>query len=728
MIFASYGRCRVHIVPARSAQPKATMTTASAPFVTSSGPEPLRRALAHLAAIQEKDGGWEGEVSWNPMVLAQYVFVRTIVHGPGGAPFDAATKRKMIRYFEVTRAADGGWGLHAASRSYVFFTTLAYVALRLLGVGPDEPITARARRFLRAVPDRVLSIPTWGKLWLSILGLYGYEGVNPISPELFLLPAQLPFHPNRYFCHTRYVYLGMAYLYGRRYRADLGPVAVELRDELHDRPFASIDFASHRHDIAASDLHVRPGLALRLAYGVLARWERAPAPAIRRRALDHCLSRIVYETRMTGHQGLCPVTALLNCLALHASDPAHPELAPSLAGLEACRWEDEAEGIRYAGARSKVWDTAFVMRAVLEAPASGRFAEVLVRAYDSLREAQVLGELEGREAEHRDRVHGGFCFAGGRHRWPVSDCTAEALSAILALHEDSAITPRGPARIADERLLDAARFILSRQNDDGGFASYERSRGSRLLEALNPSEMFAGCMTERSYVECTASCVTALTRLLAARGQDGLALVKDRERACISTAMERGVRQLRRTQRPDGAWPGFWGVNFTYATFHAVEALCAAGAGPSDPALVRARRWLCSTQKPDGGWGEHYTGCLEGRYVEHPESQAAMTAWALLALLSTGLDPRATPAARAAAWLAAKQRPDGAWPRQAPAGVFFGTGMLDYRLYKDYFSAWALARHAALSEREWRGEPRGERAELSDRMDETSDPKKGEIP
>ena len=60
--------------------------------------------------------------------------------------------------------------------------------------------------------------------------------------------------------------------------------------------------------------------------------------------------------------------------------------------------------------------------------------------------------------------------------------------------------------------------------------------------------------------------------------------------------------------------------------------------------------------------------------------------------------------------------------------MFFGTGMLDYRLYKDYFSAWALARHAALSEREWRGEPRGERAELSDRMDETSDPKKGEIP
>ena len=29
--------------------------------------------------------------------------------------------------------------------------------------------------------------------------------------------------------------------------------------------------------------------------------------------------------------------------------------------------------------------------------------------------------------------------------------------------------------------------------------------------------------------------------------------------------------------------------------------------------------------------------------------------------------------------------------------MFFGTAMLDYRLYRSYFPAWALARHAALT-------------------------------
>jgi lanosterol synthase len=55
------------------------------------------------------------------------------------------------------------------------------------------------------------------------------------------------------------------------------------------------------------------------------------------------------------------------------------------------------------------------------------------------------------------------------------------------------------------------------------------------------------------------------------------------------------------------------------------------------------------------------------------------------------------PVTRAARWLGASQRADGSWPRQAPAGVFFGAAMLDYRLYKDYFPAWALGRHAALA-------------------------------
>jgi lanosterol synthase len=47
---------------------------------------------------------------------------------------------------------------------------------------------------------------------------------------------------------------------------------------------------------------------------------------------------------------------------------------------------------------------------------------------------------------------------------------------------------------------------------------------------------------------------------------------------------------------------------------------------------------------------------------------------------------------RGVAFLESSQRADGSYPEQAVAGVFFGTAMLHYRLYKAYFPVWALSR------------------------------------
>jgi lanosterol synthase len=48
------------------------------------------------------------------------------------------------------------------------------------------------------------------------------------------------------------------------------------------------------------------------------------------------------------------------------------------------------------------------------------------------------------------------------------------------------------------------------------------------------------------------------------------------------------------------------------------------------------------------------------------------------------------PIQRGLDWLASRQLPDGDWPRDSVNGVFFGTAMLDYRLYNTYFPTWAL--------------------------------------
>jgi lanosterol synthase len=285
----------------------------------------------------------------------------------------------------------------------------------------------------------------------------------------------------------------------------------------------------------------------------------------------------------------------------------------------------------------------------------------------------------------RDSSRGGWCFSDGEHRWQVSDCTAEAVSALLGIAEHGGFADVAP--FGEDRLEAAIRFILSRQNADGGFGTYERRRGGKLLETINPSEMFGQCMTELSYLECTASAIAALSHYRRH--------FPDFPRGEIDRAIARAITMLQRSQLPDGSYPGFWGINYTYAIFHVAKAFRMAGVVAEDPLLQAAAEWLLSKQRADGGWGEHYTGCLEGRYVESTHSQVVMTSWALLALLD--ILPVGHPAiSRGFQWLLGQQLKNGDWPRQGVNGVFFGAAMLDYRLYHTYFPTWAVARYGRL--------------------------------
>ena len=639
-----------------------------------------QRAIKHLLRQQKPQGDWEGEMVWCTMILAQAIIVRTLVD----RPYNAREEQQILRHFEITQAPDGSWGMHPESPGYVFFTTLAYVALRLMGVPADHPMLTRARSWVQAQPGGVKGIPTWGKFWLAILGLYEYQGLNAIPPELFLLPEWLPFHPRRFYCHTRLIYLGIAFIAGKRYQANLPePLLSDLRQELYQEPYGDIDFAQLRHCLAPGDVFVPITPLLRRIYDLLAGFERLHARKLREKALQHCLDRILYEQRSTRYQGISPVNGLLNTLALFVHDRHHPDLEASLEGVEAWRWEDEAEGIRYVGARSNTWDTGFVLQALslVENPKQDLVAAV-ARAQDFLAKAQMLEELPNFNSYWRDPGVGGWCFSDGQHRWPVSDCTAEALSGLLSVYENPGFS--GLPRLEPERLRQAVEFILSRQNADGGFGTYERRRAGRLLEFVNPSEMFGQCMTELSYIECTAS---ALATLCHYRRH-----YPDLPEGAIDRAIPRAIKLLREKQLQDGSWPGFWGINFTYAVFHVAKAFRMAGIPQSDSSLSRASAWLKSKQRADGGWSEHYSSCLENRYIEHPDTQVVMTSWALLALMEI-LPPDDEAIQRGIAWLLSQQSNEGGWPRQSVNGVFFGAAMLDYRLYHTYFPVWALTRY-----------------------------------
>ena len=625
----------------------------------------LSNAVAHLLDLQGEDGGWEAELGWCPMLTAQYVLVHHILE----RPIDAGRRRRLLRALQRASLEGGLWGFHQHSPPHLFVTTLVYVAARMLGAARDDPLVAPARRFLQA--EGVVNIPSWGKLWLALLNLYDWRGVNPVLPELWSLPRWLPLHPSNWYCHARLIYLALAAIYPRRFQAPVTSLIASLREELFPNGFERVDFAASRSRLRDGDLYARPTAGLRAAYALARLFDRYHSRRLRARCMETLVRHIRWELQGTTHASLSPLNGLPNVLALWLRDPKDPDLHEALRQLDRWMWEDEERGTRIALQRTASWDTGFALQALATAPVSPRARNALRTGADFLSRQQVGPGIERFREAYRTDPLGGWCLGRAWQGWPVSDCTAEATLGVLTAH-----------RAQDgETVRDAVGFILRGQNRDGGFGSYEAQRTAMPLEWLNSSEMFSDGMRERSYVECTASCLAAL----AASAQHCPQVTGED----VARATAHGDAWLRRAQGPDGAWPGTWGVHYIYGTMFGVRGLLAAGARPGDPALRLACKWLLDRQRGDGGWGEHHSGCLAGRYVPHQESQVIQTAWALMALLDAH-DPDWNAISRGVRFLLDRQGKDGAWPRQDAAGVYARTGLLDYPLYRQYFPLHAL--------------------------------------
>ena len=64
--------------------------------------------------------------------------------------------------------------------------------------------------------------------------------------------------------------------------------------------------------------------------------------------------------------------------------------------------------------------------------------------------------------------------------------------------------------------------------------------------------------------------------------------------------MRKGIVWLRKEQRTDGSWPGFWGIHYTYGTLFGITGLLASGAKRNDEAILRACRWLVEARLAAG--------------------------------------------------------------------------------------------------------------------------------
>jgi len=367
-------------------------------------------------------------------------------------------------------------------------------------------------------------------------------------------------------------------------------------------------------------------------------------------------------------------------------------------------WVSE-DGMKMQGYNgSQGWDASFTMQALAEADLVDEFASMCQKAYSYLERTQILCSATSRSSPafayespalrqqyFRHVSEGGWPFSTAAHGWPISDCTAEGLKAVLLLRHHKCIQEHC-APISDARLYKALEVLLTLQNVDGGWATYENNRGYSWYEWLNPSEVFGDIMIDYSYVECSMASLSAVYLFHEQ--------FPDHRTAEVRAAIRAGRRFIKSIQRADGSWYGSWGCCFTYGTWFGVEGLVLSGESADSPALRRACAFLLANQNPNGGWGEDFTSCYDKAYAAKGMerygkggSGVVNTAWALLALMAAKTEDTAA-VERGIAYLRAEQRGNGDWKQEGIAGVFNRACGISYTQYRNIFPMWALARYA----------------------------------
>lgn len=629
----------------------------------------LYNAIAYYENLQAEDGHLPGDYG-GPMFLLPGLIVASYVTE---SPLPETHQRLIAQYMLNHQNADGGWGLHIEGKSTMFGTAMQYVSLRLLGYSAETPELVTARNWIHA-NGTALGIPSWGKFYLSVLGVYEWEGCNSLFPEMWLFPEWLPFHPSRYWCHARMVYLPMAYCYGVKFKGERTLLIRELRRELYTETYEKIDWAKARDFCSEADRYTNPSSLLGVLNLFTNTYEKMPVPALRKKAVAFILDYINAEDEHTDYINLGPVNKVINSICIyHAYGKESEQFKKHYERWFDYLWLAE-DGMKMNGYNgSQLWDTAFAVQAVKEGGMEKEFPMFVESALDFIDKSQVQVEVREHKKYYRHDSVGGWPFSTVDHGWPITDCTAEGLKVMLDDENQ---------RLTKERFTKAADLLLSFQNKDGGWASYENTRGPEWLEMLNPSEIFGNIMIDYSYTECSSASMQALAKF-----KQKFPGYRSKE---IETALENGRKFLLSQQRADGSWYGSWAVCFTYGTWFAVEGLLAAG--DKTDAVKRGCEFLVSKQNADGGWGESFESCVQKEYVAHHESQVVNTAWALLTLMAAGYADKKV-IDRGIEFLISMQEPTGDFPQHGISGVFNHSCGITYTSYRNVFPIWALGRY-----------------------------------
>jgi squalene-hopene/tetraprenyl-beta-curcumene cyclase len=622
----------------------------------------LERARDHLLSLQHPGGGWQGELETNVTMDAEDLLLRHFL----GILADADLKDAAL-WIRNNQRDDGTWANFYGGPGDLSTTVEAYVALRLAGDTPDEPHMERASSWITE-NGGLAATRVFTRMWLAVSGLWSWDDLPVIPPEIIYLPSWFPLNIYDWGCWARQTIVALA--------------AVASFKPSRPLPFRIDELKSPGGTAPAVSPAARDPWALFFTAldGALHKVEGRIPKRARRAALRRCADWIIARQEADGCWGGIQPPWVYSILALHLMGWGldSPVLKKAIDGLDRFTIRDE-KGRRIEACQSPVWDTVLTMVALADAGLPPDHP-ALVSSGEWVLGEEIFGPGDW-QVRRPHTAPGGWAFEFDNDNYADTDDTAEVILALRRVDLGARAAGAGAAgslagenRAAIDRGL---RWLEGMQCKDGGWGAFDADNTRELVNKLPFCDF--GAVIDPPSADVTAHIVEAFAA-------EGLA---------SETACRRGVIWLLKNQEPDGSWFGRWGANYLYGTGAVVPALIAAGVKPHKPQIRRAVAWLLARQNADGGWGEDLRSYDDpASWSGRGESTASQTAWALLALLAAG-ERDGEAVERGIRWLASTQRPDGTWDEPQFTGTGFpGDFYLNYHLYRLAFPVCALGRFA----------------------------------
>ncbi len=614
----------------------------------------LDKAVRNLLGQQFPEGYWCAELEGDSILESEYILLKWIIEEESDPrlPLIANYLRKL------QRPEDGAWVQYPGAKPDLSATVKGYFALKLMGDSPDAPHMVKARELVRQLggAERCNSFT---KFYLAALAQCSYNAVPSIPPEMVFLPKWFYFHLDKVSAWTRTMITPLSIVASHR------PTRTLPRELGIDELF--VDNRLRNRLLPNGDAHRTWSTVFCSMDRVLKLVDRAGMTPLRRQALKRIEDWIVDHTDRSDGLGAIfpPMVYILIALRCQGYDREHPVIQDAHRHLDDLMIHDKADNhIRIQPCHSPIWDTGIALYALTEAglgadhPAVARCVDWLIQ-----KECRHPGDWV---ANVRQPVEpSGWYFEFNNGFYPDVDDTAMVAMALR----------RSGVKAARPSVDRGVKWILAMQNDDGGWAAFDRTVERPLYEHVP--------FADHNAIQ-DPSCPDITGRTLECLGRLGI----DR----THPAAQKAIRYLRSRQEPEGCWFGRWGVNYIYGTWQVVCGLRRIGYDMDRRWVQRAGEWLKSVQKADGSFGESCDTYEDPQLKGRGPATASQTAWGAMALLAI-YGPDDADVQRALTWLCETQLQSGTWDEP----WFTGTGFpkvfyLRYHLYRLYFPVMALGR------------------------------------